>query len=74
MGCQYDGPVSGSDTAQAVDVSPDGSRVVVTGTGPGMGTSNDYSTVAYKPHGRGTLGCAVRRSGQRRRTSLRQCS
>ncbi len=44
---RHDGPVSGSDSAQAIEVSQDGSRVVVTGSGPGVGSSNDYSTVAY---------------------------
>ena len=45
---RYNGPTGGSDTAQSVDVSPDGSRVIVTGSGPGTSTGNDYATVAYE--------------------------
>jgi PQQ-like domain len=44
---RYDGPTSGSDSAQVLAVSPDGSQVVVSGSSPGTGTSNDYATVAY---------------------------
>jgi DNA-binding beta-propeller fold protein YncE len=40
----YDGPTHGPDNAFALDVSPDGRRVFVTG---GTGFSNDYATIAY---------------------------
>jgi WD40 repeat protein len=45
---RYDGPASGSDIAFSIDLSPDGSRVLVTGLSPGIGTGvADYATVAY---------------------------
>jgi WD40 repeat protein len=43
----YDGPNSGLDAACAIRVSPDGTRVFVTGFSTGAGTSYDYATVAY---------------------------
>ena len=47
-GAFYDGPRSGLDLANAMAVSPDGSRVYVTGSSHGTKTSNsDYATVAY---------------------------
>jgi hypothetical protein len=42
---RYDGV--GTDYGRAVVVSPDGSRVFVTGTSDGSGTSRDYLTIAY---------------------------
>ncbi|WP_084734614.1 S8 family serine peptidase [Actinophytocola xinjiangensis] len=44
---RYDGPAAGSDIANAVAVSPDGSAVFVTGHSTGVGTDNDIGTVAY---------------------------
>jgi DNA-binding beta-propeller fold protein YncE len=46
---RYDGPAtSGStDNPHDVAVSPDGSKVVVTGESQGLGTGQDYATVAY---------------------------
>ncbi len=45
---RYDGPGSGHDYASDVAVSPDGSRVFVTGSSrPGSASNGDYATVAY---------------------------
>jgi hypothetical protein len=41
------GPANGYDSAEALGVSPDGSRVFVTGTSEGLTSSYDYATVAY---------------------------
>jgi hypothetical protein len=43
---RYDGPANGSDYAQALSVSPDGSSVFVTGGSEGE-TNSDLLTVAY---------------------------
>ena len=43
----YDGPASGNDSASALEVSLDGSKVVVTGSSQGSTSSEDYATVAY---------------------------
>jgi DNA-binding beta-propeller fold protein YncE len=44
---QYNGPASGDDYAQSVAVSPDGTRVFVTGYSTGTSSGLDYATVAY---------------------------
>lgn len=44
---RYDGPAGGGDSPRGLEVSPDGSRVFVTGFGAGDGTGDDYATVAY---------------------------
>lgn len=44
---KYDGPVGDEDEARALVVSPDGSRVFVTGQSRGQGTGFDAATVAY---------------------------
>jgi len=44
---RYDGQGVGNDQAQSIAVSPDGSRVVVTGYSAGATGSYDYATVAY---------------------------
>jgi len=43
---QYHGPATGGE-ALALVVSPDGSRVFVTGSNTGVGTHVDFATVAY---------------------------
>ena len=43
----YDGPAGGRDEPSALAVSPDDSKVFVTGKSRGVSTRNDYATVAY---------------------------
>jgi hypothetical protein len=43
----YDGPGKSGDIARALEVSPDGSLVFVTGESVGDATALDYATVAY---------------------------
>src|SRR5205823_11572117 len=44
---RYDGPAGQSDYPSAIGVSPDGTRVFVTGTSSAGGVKVDYATVAY---------------------------
>ncbi|MGH3680213.1 MAG: S8 family serine peptidase, partial [Natronosporangium sp.] len=44
---RYDGPAGAVDRAEALGVSPDGSRVLVTGGSAGVGTGTDYATIGY---------------------------
>ena len=44
---RYDGPASQRDDAAALAVSPDGSRVFVTGSSVGSSFDEDFATVAY---------------------------
>jgi WD40 repeat protein len=44
---RYNGPATDADEAYALDVSPDGSKLFVTGRSVGSGSSYDYATVAY---------------------------
>lgn len=43
----YDGPASGIDMATALAASPDDSTVIVAGPSEGLGTGDDYATLAY---------------------------
>jgi DNA-binding beta-propeller fold protein YncE len=43
----YDGPAHRGDTDAGIAVSPDGSRVFVTGTSAASGDSRDFATIAY---------------------------
>lgn len=43
----YSGEANGGDTAEGLGISPDGTRVFVTGTSVGSGTDRDFATVAY---------------------------
>ncbi len=47
-GVPYDGPGHRADRGKSIVVSPDGTRVFVTGDSGGMGTAWDISTVAYR--------------------------
>jgi PQQ-like domain len=49
---RYDGPGHRTDAASAVAVSPDGSRVFVTGSSIAPGTHQDYLTIAYDSAGK----------------------
>jgi hypothetical protein len=44
---RYDGPGNGNDNAKAMGVSPDGSRVFVTGYRSGHQAARDFETIAY---------------------------
>ncbi len=44
---RYNGPGNASDTSQAIAVTPDGRKVIVTGRSEGKTTFFDYATVAY---------------------------
>ena len=46
---RYDGPAGGSDIARAMELSPDGGTMFVTGESPGSGTGSDMATIAYDP-------------------------
>lgn len=45
---RYNGPRNRSDYPESMAVSPDGTKVFVTGYNPGNNTGQDYSTVGYE--------------------------
>jgi DNA-binding beta-propeller fold protein YncE len=61
---RYDGPASRDDLANAVSVSPDGSKVLVTGASQGTSTRTDYASVAYDAASGDALWLARRISGR----------
>jgi hypothetical protein len=44
---RYNGTKSGADSAYAIDTSPDGTGVAVTGVSPGSATGQDFASVSY---------------------------
>ena len=52
---RYNGPGSSGDWANAIGVSPDGTKVFVTGESTGTATSSDFATVAYDAQTGGSL-------------------
>jgi glucose dehydrogenase len=44
---RFNGPADGTDAATALTISPDGSRIFVTGSIVGWGGGRDYDTLAY---------------------------
>jgi WD40 repeat protein len=44
---RYNGPGEGADYGNAIGISPDRTKVFVTGESPGSGTGEDYATLAY---------------------------
>jgi hypothetical protein len=46
---RYNGPASRTDSAASVAVSPDGTRVTVTGSSQGRTSGSDFATIAYSP-------------------------
>lgn len=44
---RHSGPLNGIDRVEGIVVSPDGAKVVVTGTSAGATTGDDYATIAY---------------------------
>jgi PQQ-like domain len=44
---RYDGPPHGSDGSESLELTPDGTKVLVTGYSYGTSTNSDFETVAY---------------------------
>jgi hypothetical protein len=54
---RYDGPIHGEDVGVRNASSPDGTRVFVTGYSDGIGTGEDFATIAYDASSGATLWC-----------------
>src|SRR5205085_9061877 len=52
---RYNGPAGGDDVARMLRLSPDGTKVYVTGHSRGSGSGDDYATVAYRSSTGGQL-------------------
>jgi DNA-binding beta-propeller fold protein YncE len=48
---RYNGPGNSADAATAVAVTPDGTKVAVTGRSSGSDLRSDYATIVYNPNG-----------------------
>ena len=44
---RYNGPANGDDGSSSLAISADGHTLYVTGGSPGVGSQNDYATIAY---------------------------
>lgn len=67
---RYNGAGNGSDAAASLVVSPDGSKIFVTGSSASTETGSDYGTVAYSASSGAQLWVASYDEGQDKATDL----